>query len=333
LEAQHAIYALGDEHSPEILEQLLIALEKGHIAAPSPLTRYADDPRVQPALLNAVRTVPLDSLANFAQGLGIVGGTGARDALRARIQEALSDAHTFAPDPFFNSRAGAATTCAEELLYLDPDDQLAADALVRLVGHVCDFNRRSAAWAAAKVLERHKSLRTQPLRQLRAALTALIDTPNDDLFSVVAPVLWEDPRVPARVSRLLESRSRAKQEFALRVVWKIESRGWPLIIKWGSRPRDPVLVLTALGPNVRLLPDARRAEIAALGLANAAPSVRRDAASVLPSLDETVAAKLARHALKDEPDPAIRARLIVFVKNAARRPKRVRRRRAPGRRG
>lgn len=326
LKAGSAMYALDDEHSPELLEQLLIALGKSNIAAPMRLTDYADDPRVQPALLNAVRTVPLDDVSNFAQGLGIVGGPGARDALRARMQEALADPQTFAPDPFLNFRAGAAETCAENLLCLDAEDQDAADALLQLIGHVCARNRRSAAWTAAKVVRRHKYLRTRPLRGLRAALTALIDSPEDDVFSVVAPVLWEDPRVPVRVARLLESRSRAKQLLALRAVCKVEFRGWPMLIKWASRPRDPILVLTSLGPSLRLLSDARRAEIAALGLAIATPSIRCEAASLLSSLDETVAAKLARRALKDEPDPAIRTQLTAFVKKPARRPKRVRRR-------
>jgi len=49
--ADRAMYALADEHSPEMLEQLLIALAKQHMSAPMLPVGYADDPRVQPALL------------------------------------------------------------------------------------------------------------------------------------------------------------------------------------------------------------------------------------------------------------------------------------------
>lgn len=322
--ASRAMNALGDEESPEMLEQLLVALAKRNIGAPMPLTRYADDPRVQPALLEAVRTVPLEDLANFAQVLGMVGGPCARDALRARLHEALSDPQTFAPDKFFNWRAGAATTCAEHLLRLDPEDPDAADALVRLIGHVCWRNRRSATWHAAELLARHKGLRTRALRALRAALTALIDTPNDEVFCMAAPPLWRDERVQARVSRLLESKKVPKQELALGALWKVEFEGWPLIIKWAARPRDPILVLTKLGPLLRLLPQARRAEVAQRGLANPAPSIRREAASVLSTLDKVVAAKLARDALKDEPDPAVKAKLATYVGKPGHRAKRRR---------
>jgi len=102
--ADRAMYALADEHSPEMLEQLLIALSKQHMSAPMLPVGYADDPRVQPALLEAARTVPLAGVPNFAQGLGLVGGPGACDVLRARMQEALAHPRAFEPDPFFNDK-------------------------------------------------------------------------------------------------------------------------------------------------------------------------------------------------------------------------------------
>jgi hypothetical protein len=121
---------------------------------------------------------------------------------------------------------------------------------------------------------------------------------------------------------------------ALRVLQEIDFPGWPLLIAWGSRPRDPLLVLTELGPHMRLLPEARRAEIARHSLAHESPTLRREAAAVLGSLDETVAAKVARAALRDEPDPIIRARLLALVKPPRRRAKRPPARGAarPGRR-
>jgi hypothetical protein len=309
LRASRAMYALDDEHSQEMLEQLLVALAKRNIGAPSRLTVYAGDPRVQPALLDAVLTVPLENLPNFAQGLGMVGGPGARDALQARMREAMAHPEVFAPHAFLNPIAGAAMTCAEYLLGLDPEMQDAADALVRLASHVCRFNRRQAVWKAAEALRRHRGMQTKPLRDLRAALTALVDTRDDEVFCLLAAALWKDPHVPARVARLLESRSLAKQQLALGTLWKVEHRGWPMLIKWASRPRDPVLILTTLGPNACLLPESRRVQVVARGLANVAPTIRHEAVSLLGTLEAAVAVKLARHALKDEPDPALRLRL------------------------
>jgi hypothetical protein len=199
-------------------------------------------------------------------------------------------------------------------LFLDAEDREAAEALVRLFDHVCPSNRRGAVWAAAEALEHHKGLRTGPLRDLRARLSALVDTADDDVFCVLAPALWDvDARVSARMSRLLKSRSVAKQQSSVSALEKVQFSAWPLLIKWASRPRDPVLVLTTLGPHLRLLPDARRAEIAVAGLAHTSPWIRHEAASVLGSLDETVAAKHARAAMKDEPEPIIRKKLLRLV--------------------
>jgi hypothetical protein len=311
-----------------MLDQLLVALAKRNGGAPLRLVAYADDPRVQPALLEAVRTTPLEDLANVAQGLGVLGGPGAQEVLHARLQEALLDPRTFAPDSFHNWHAGSATTCCEALLCLNAEDQRAADALVRLMGHVCVSNQRSAVWAGAQVIERHKALRTRPLRGLRTALNALLDTPNDDLFCVLAPSLWNDERVPARISRLLKSRSLAKQQLALFAVGKVEFRAWPLLMEWASGPLDPVLALTTLGPNLRLLPEARRAEIGVRGLAHESPSIRRDAVLLLGTLGKPLAARLARQALKDEPDPALRRKLAALVKSSPNRAKPTRPRRA-----
>jgi HEAT repeat protein len=187
------------------------------------------------------------------------------------------------------------------------------------MGRVCGFNRTTAVRKAAKELARHEHLRTKPLRDLRAKLTALIDTPDDDLFCALVPAVWrdKDKRVPERLSRLLRSRSRKKQQIALSALRKLEYEGWPLLMEWASQPRDHLLVLSTLGPNLRLLPDARRAEIAKRALADESPTIRYEGAEVLSTLGPTMAAKLARQALKDDPDPLIRTKLSAFLPRRA----------------
>ena len=162
------------------------------------------------------------------------------------------------------------------------------------------------------------------MRVLRAALDSLIDTSDDDVFCAVAPAVWRDRRLPERVSRLLESPSAEKQRCALSALARMEHGGWPLLIKWGSRARDPIFVLTTLGPNLRLLSESRRAEIARRGLVDASPSIRHEAAAVLLSLEPVVATKLARAALKDEPDPLIRAKLVAVAQPPSRSKTRAR---------
>src|SRR3954447_9132118 len=53
IRASRAVWGISHERAGETLEQLLIALAKGNFAAPGSLVPYADDPRVQPALLEA----------------------------------------------------------------------------------------------------------------------------------------------------------------------------------------------------------------------------------------------------------------------------------------
>src|SRR5581483_230248 len=138
-----AIYALSKEQSADVLEGLLQSLQQNNIAAPMALKRFADDPRVPAALIDAVRRVPGDILANFAQVVGLVGGEGAEEALHHRLEELLLKEQTFADDVFFNAYAGSLSSVAEAILKLNPENEAAVQALVRLLVHPCAFNRRS----------------------------------------------------------------------------------------------------------------------------------------------------------------------------------------------
>jgi hypothetical protein len=67
--------------SPETVAALLAGLRAGNFGAPSALLGYVDRPEVRPALIDAVRRIKPEHLANFAQAVGIAGGSGATDVL------------------------------------------------------------------------------------------------------------------------------------------------------------------------------------------------------------------------------------------------------------
>ena len=85
--AQGAFTLRWEEKSDQSLEALLSGLTAGNIVAPPALLNSLDDPRVRPALIEAARRAAPGWLANVAQVVGIVGGAGARDVLRQRMEE------------------------------------------------------------------------------------------------------------------------------------------------------------------------------------------------------------------------------------------------------
>lgn len=274
--------------------------------------RFVDDERVRPALLDVARRADAEDLANFAQVSGLVGGAGARDLLRKRVEEIALDPLTFA-DPFFNWRAGSLGSSAEALLRLDADAETGIAALIRLLDHPCAFNRQSAMMNIVEVLERGAD--TDAMRRLREALDPLLTSDDAESFLASAKALFATHRaeVLARCKRLLDSDA---DEVC-------ESATWALA-HFASLPDDQArTILLARLPNepsvdravslAEVLGDAvpkeLLAEVVQRGLASDSPLCRWTAAELLSRLPPEAALALAAAALSDEPEELVARRL------------------------
>lgn len=295
-----------EQRSDETLEALLVGLAAGNIAAPMGLLDYLDDRRVRPALVEAVRRAPPDSLANVAQVVGLAGGVGAKEALRARMDELLAAAATFEDSSFFNFTAGSAAAVAESLLRLDADDTAAAQCLRRLFTHPCASNRQNAAMHAASGY-RHE-LRTEAMQQLDAMLRPLTEADADFFFAAFPALQKLEPAASTeRCLRHLDDEDElmARAANALLLLPVTQGAVVPRLLEWISRQstvRSAMFVAFALGA---LVPEALRVSLVRRALADESPSLRWAAIERLPALERPQSAELAATALKDEPDPAL----------------------------
>ena len=199
---------MGDR-SPELLESLLRGLVAGNSAAPMSLVRFIDDPRVRPAILAAAEEAPPAESSNFVQVVGIVGGRGACEFLRKRLSTLAGDHAVMADDKFFNALAGSLACTAHALLGLDRDAEPAATELVKLFGHPCGFNRRSAIRKAADAFELQSH--TEAMQILRTGLDRLIDSVENDEFIAAGPalVLTQPERFLQRCEQIIDAGDRA----------------------------------------------------------------------------------------------------------------------------
>lgn len=301
-------YLLRQEPKTEAtLESLLVGLEAGNIAAPMGLLEYLDDPRVRPALVEAVRRAPSDSLGNFAQVVGLAGGPGAKEALRGRMEELLASPATFADSSFFNFAAGGAAVVAESLLRFDADDTAAAQCLRRLFTHPCAQNRVSTAMHAASAY-RHE-LKTEAMQLLESMLRPLLDEPDTDLFFAALPALEkiEPQATTERCLELLDAEDElmARAANALLHLPLTQSAVVPRLVEWISKQqaiRNALWVAFALGS---LAPEDVRVDLVRRALADESPSLRWEAINCLRALERQQMMELARSALNDETDPAL----------------------------
>lgn len=301
-------YVLSQEPKTEAtLESLLVGLDAGNIAAPMGLLKYLDDPRVRPALVGAVRRAPPDSLANFAQVVGFAGGPGARETLRARMEELLSSAATFEDSSFFNFTAGSAASIAEAILRLDADDTAAAQCLRRLFTHPCAANRRGATMCAASAY-RHE-LKTEAMQLLESMLRPLLDEPDSDFFFAAFPALekLEPQATTSRCLKLLDAEDElmARAANALLHLPLTQSAVVPRLVEWISKQqaiRNALWVAFRLGS---LAPEDVRVDLVRRALADESPSLRWEAIQSLHVLERQQMIELARAAMKDETDPAL----------------------------
>lgn len=296
-----------ESRNAHTLESLMLGLEAGNIAAPGALLGYLDDPRVRPALVEAARRAPPDSLANIARVVGITGGPGAREVLRQRMNELLASSATFEDSSFFNFTAGSAASAARALLDLDPDDATAANCLRMLSQHPCAANRRSAVMNASGAYR--SRLKTEAMQQLESILRPLLNDPDAELFFAALEALKEIDLVAVteRCLRLLDSCDELIPHAAnfLSQLPLTNAAVVPRLIEWISKERvvrNALLVATSLGS---LVPEQLRVDLIRRALEDESPSQRWAVVVCLRTLEKKLRVDLATLALKDEPDPAL----------------------------
>jgi hypothetical protein len=311
--AHGSSYPLRGDASPEVLEALLEGLRRFNWSAPLALLKFIDEPRVQPALVEAARECDASDLANFAQVIGLAGGPGAREVLTARIEELAARADTFADAAFFNDEAGALATAASALLGLQPDADLAADALLRLFDHPCRFNRRSAFQRVTSVVRRSSASSTHAMRKLTVALRAAEDDDDDELFLILLPS--HRPGDTSHRPRLERMLSHEESDIRQRCIGVFSEA--PVLSAWSlarlrARLQDEPSLRLRLQIAATLAPLLDESELArhvAEALEHESPSLRHAAIGLMRSLPLALADELAERALVDEPDSAL-ARML-----------------------
>lgn len=302
------------EHSSELLDRLLAELEAGNVGAPGTLVAFANDPRVQPALIRATRRVPDEDLANFAQALGLTGGEGAAEVLRERMERLLKDPKTFADDAFFNWKAGSLASVAAALLRLGSDPRRAAEVIVRFLTHPCSGNRQTAARYASEALQR--TLPDDVRQLLLSSTTPLLAADDVDAFGAIAPALAEGhlDAVLGRCEALLQEPDIGKREVAIRVMGELRhERALRLLATHLPHERSLRLACSTAMKVVRDVPTELLVDLARRTLADESPSLRLAGLSLLGVLPAEEAFGIARGALADEPDPLLQKRLGGFA--------------------
>lgn len=309
-----ATRALRAESSPELLEALLAGLRE-NIAAPATLLQYISDPRVAPALVSSASSYALGTGSNHFQVVAMIGGPAARAALRARAQLLSHEERCWVDDPFFNSLAGELATVAAGLLKLEADDLEAADCLVRLASHPCEFNRATALRLAADAYD--FGLRTEAMLRLRSLFAAFDLNGSQREFTAALPVLMmlrqEETMTQCR-ARLFDEKGKERQHLAESLTaLPLYSPALALLAEWIPSEPDPQVVLP-LAIRLRSAFTATFVEnLFRRALASESPSLRWGAIKLLPSLPVSEQMKLAAEALLDEVDPALASKLTVIA--------------------
>jgi len=294
-------------------DQFLAALATGPENAPRALARLLEDPRVRPAILQAIRTQPLATLSNCAQAAAVVGGDDVAQALWDRFQHAGPDSQVNRPETSFDSRAGALSEIAASLLRLGHSPQAAARKLIDLTKHACLANRQLAARLAVESVA--LDLPPDVLRDLLAGLASLLDG-EMTVASAVAPALL----TTHRDSVLMWSKKGIRE-----ADWHVRSVAIRTLSTIGGSEANAVLsealaveasgrlalrIVKALAGN---LPPGVAADVVERALRDESPTVRLQATYALTDLGPDDARHLAMGALSDEPDPTVRRRIETLL--------------------
>jgi hypothetical protein len=324
-----ATYALSGDESEEVLQALLDGLDTD-AAQPGRLVRWADDPGVRPALHKALRKRKLGTLANFAQVVGRLGGEGAVELLREKLDALLScpyaDEKSHADEVYasdvhaaFNLYAFDLVVVAHAVLRLDPDAMDAARALEELILHPCEGNRLHALEHAAKTVNETRTLQTEAVRLLRRSLEPLLESDDPTVFLEVARGFVDSLRDDGMIHRAIDLLRHDDSGIRRQAVSLLQA----VPAKYAARVRHSFGKLFAgeldlresVGMAVRLaalVPDEDRVELARQAFDDASPSLRWEGLLLLEGLAAEDAREIAERAHVDEPDTALRSKLEPF---------------------
>jgi hypothetical protein len=135
--ADDAVYALSRDATPEMLDALVLGVERGGSRAACAIVPFGEDARVRPAILRALETAPPDSVPNLnlVQAIGRLRLHEAQGVLEKRLAALEADARIFDPAPPFHGLEQDLQAIARAMLQVDPGHVRAARALTRLCEH------------------------------------------------------------------------------------------------------------------------------------------------------------------------------------------------------
>ncbi len=304
-----ALAALPTAARPKRWRDALVAsLEAGEARAALWLADSLDVPRVRAAVLAAARSRDDPEVIPVLYVLGTMRGQPAREILGRKLRRFTREirAQSRSRGQFLLQVALAKTAAA--LLRVDPEHREAASVLVALV------ERPSLAVHAARALAFafQRDVSTQAMRRVREGLH--LAAASADLFVVLAAapaaIVVDEVTVLARARACLQGRAAEPRWWSIDALVKIGSvAACALLLE--RLPVEPDLERAAsialeIAP---LVPAPLLLDVAARALDYHRPFARWYALHALELARVPLPRRLARAALVDEPDPALRSRL------------------------
>jgi hypothetical protein len=306
-----AANGLVGDHSPEVRDALLRALEGGHYVAGGYLQSFDKDPLVVEPLLKAFDRASWGEIAPLASAVGRV--PGGREAMRRRIAEAARVDELFDVKERSSEAINLAHIC-EEALRFDPECIDAAHVLVRLFRHPDDQAVVRAIECA--VLSFSLGLTQETGNVLRDGLWAERRDPESWRFFLALPALIRidstytrycephlqhpDAEVRRKTVHILERANCDVSRRALASAIAGESLvEIALDMCWGAHPLADVAIVV---------------DVFRKALANEAPSIRLRAVRTLRRLlPDAERRRVAAEAAVDEPDEGLKKRLLEYA--------------------
>lgn len=209
---------------------------------------------------------------------------------------------------------------AAALLRLDADAVDAARALMALMDHPCERNRTGAMWQAAEALGHQPFLSTESALLIERSLATRFQADPSSVPVSCLPLLLQRHReeVVQYCDRLLgEADPRTRRDVLQALVtsgdWWCAMHAMRALVRWAREASDLDTVLLCVDHLGSLVPLDVVEQLAREGLADESPGVRKRVNPLLKHVPAARARRLARAALRDEPDPALRRKLETYA--------------------